>query len=106
MSDTRDRNIALAFGRLTKGNTLTQAIGGASATKSGLTASAHYRIIADTDCFIDCDGGTADATCAFLPAGVPEVIATDETHTSLSVIQKAAVGTLWLTKLVNGKAKT
>jgi len=73
---------------------------GAAATASAQTGADVVRLLATTDCHVALGPNpAADATSLFLPANMPEYFACVGTDT-VSVIQDAAAGTLYITPAV------
>ena len=99
MGVTYPRSEELAYGYVTVGDTDVIAFTGTVAGQA-LSAWKLYRVVATQDCFISF-GTTNDATAsaALLPAGVVEYFGTDDTNTTISVIQSSSGGNLHVTEM-------
>ena len=103
MGITYPRSEELAYGYVTVGNTNVVAFTGTVAGQA-LAAWKLYRVVATQDCLISF-GTTNDATAsaAYLPAGVVEYFGTDDTNTTISVIQSTTGGNLHVTEMTAAK---
>lgn len=103
MGLTHPRSEELAYGYPTVGNTTVIAFTGTVAG-AAFAARKLYRLYATQDCYVSF-GTTNDATTSAAPmaAGQTEYFGTDDTNTTISVIQDSTGGNLHVTEMVAHK---